>query len=180
MKTFIALFRGINVGGHNILPMKNLVALLEELDLRNVMTYIQSGNVIFQSQEKSTSRLAGKISAEIEKRFGFEPKILLLEKKDLVRAVQGNPFPEAASKPETLCAIFLFTAPSQPDLGKMTEIKIKSERFALVGKVFYLHAPDGFGRSKLAANVERLLGVETTGRNWKTLCRLLSIVNEYP
>jgi uncharacterized protein (DUF1697 family) len=180
VKSFIALFRGINIGGHNILPMKELVTLLQELDLHNITTYIQSGNVIFQSKAHLTAKLAGHISSEIQKRYGFEPKILLLEKKDLVRAVQGNPFPEAASKPETLCAIFLFTAPSQPDLGKMAEIKIKSERFALVGKVFYLHAPDGFGRSKLAANVERLLGVETTGRNWKTLCRLLSIVNEYP
>jgi uncharacterized protein (DUF1697 family) len=179
VKTFIALFRGINIGGHNILPMKDLVALLTDLDLHDIKTYIQSGNVIFQSKDKNTAKLSSKISAEIKKRHGFEPHVLLLEREDLARAVQLNPFPEAETKPETLHAIFLFAVPSKPDLDGLETIKIKSERFAIIEQVFYLHAPEGVGRSKLAANVEKLLGVGTTGRNWRTVCRLLTMAYEY-
>ena len=77
MKTYIALFRGINVGGKNVLPMKELVALLEDLDCRKVKTYIQSGNAVFEIKGKDVSRLSNKISVEFKKHRGFEPYVLL-------------------------------------------------------------------------------------------------------
>jgi uncharacterized protein (DUF1697 family) len=83
MKTFIALFRGINVGGAGILPMKDLVVILEKLDLRDVKTYIQSGNVVFRSTEEDPSRVSSRISAEIRKCFGFEPQVLLLDSAEM-------------------------------------------------------------------------------------------------
>ena len=149
MKTYIALFRGINVGGNNILPMQELVAQLENIGLQNVRTYIQSGNVIFQSEEKNASLLSNKIRAAIKKNHGFEPQVVLLELEEMEKAVGSNPFPEAESEPKTLHLLFLASVPKNPDYDALESIKTDRERFVLKGSVFYLHAPDGIGRSKL-------------------------------
>ena len=178
MKTYIALFRGINVGGRNVLPMKELVALLENLDLQNVKTYIQSGNVVFQSEEKNASQLANKISAVIKKSHGFEPRVLLLEIEEMEQAIASNPFPEAESEPKTLHVNFLTSVPEAPDLKALETLRKENERFALKRDVFYLHAPDGVGRSKLAAKAERLLGVSMTGRNWRTVSKIMALAKE--
>jgi len=172
MKTYIALIRGINLGGKNILPMKELVAILEGLGARSIKTYIQSGNAVFTSREKDPSRLAGRLAAEIKRRRGFEPKVLLLELEELEHAMQRNPFPEAEANPQALHAGFLVSAPANPNLKALEGLKKASERFQLSGSVFYLHAPEGVGRSKLAANAEKLIGVSMTDRNWRTVCTL--------
>lgn len=172
MKTYIALLRGINVGGKNALPMSELVAVLEKFGARNVKTYIQSGNVVFAGPEKDASRLSNNISHEIKKRRGFEPHVLVLELRDIERAITENPFPEAATDPQTLHAGFLASAPEKPDLKRLASLKSNGERFRLIDKVFYLHAPEGIGRSKLAANAEKLLGVPMTDRNWRTVCTI--------
>lgn len=172
MPTLIALLRGINMGGHNKLPMKELASLLTGMGLRDVQTYIQSGNVVFRSNAKDRAVQAAKISAAIEEQHGFAPQVLLLDAEELRQAMANNPYPEAEAKPATLSLLFLAETPSRPDLKALERLRISSERFQLVGRVFYLHAPDGFGRSKLAANAERLLGVPATGRNWNTVCKL--------
>lgn len=172
MKIYIALFRGINVGGRNALPMKELASVLGDLGARNVKTYIQSGNAVFVCSEKDTLRFSNNISREIKKRRGFEPHVLLLELEDIDRAMKKNPFPEAATDPRTLHMGFLASEPGKPNLKALESLKIESERFQLIDKVFYLHAPEGIGRSKLAANVERLLGVPMTDRNWRTVCKI--------
>lgn len=171
MNTWIALFRGINVGGNNKLPMKELVAVLEELGLKNLRTYIQSGNVVFDGKGESAA-LAARMSAAIKKSHGFEPWVLLLEAEALERAIKGNPFPEGEADGKTLHFNFLASAPHKPDLAGIEKIRAASERYKLIGDVFYLHAPDGVGRSKLALNMERLLGVPMTGRNWNTVKKL--------
>src|ERR687889_126339 len=176
MKTYIALFRGINVGGNNVLPMKELVSRLESIGAQNVKTYIQSGNAIFQSQEANASLLSDKISAAIKKSHGFEPQVFLLKLEDMEKVVDANPFPEAESEPKTLHVHFLASMPKNPDLGALESIKSDRERFALKDKVFYLHAPDGIGRSKLAANTEKLLGVAITSRNWRTVCKVMTML----
>ena len=180
MKTYIALFRGINIGGHNLLPMKDLVLILQRLGLQKIRTYIQSGNVLFQCADRNASQLADRISAEITKTQGFAPQVLLLLPKDLSKAITGNPFPEAESDPKTLHVLFLLSAPKTPDLRKLEQIKAASERFELKGRLFYLHAPDGVGRSKLAASAERLLGVPVTGRNWKTVQEIMALAKKAP
>lgn len=172
MKIFIALFRGINVGGKNSLPMKKLVDILQALGCRNVKTYIQSGNAVFQSREKDASRLSAKIGVEIKKRLGFQPGVFLLELEEIERAIKKNPFPEVEGDPTTLHVGFLVSAPDNPDLKALQSLKKESERFHLLNNVFYLHAPEGIGRSKLAANAERLLGVSMTDRNWRTVCKI--------
>ena len=178
MKTYIALFRGINVGGNNVLPMRELVALLENIGAQNVRTYIQSGNVAFQSEEKNASVLSYKIRAAIKKSHGFEPQVLLLELEEVEKAVGSNPFPEAASEPKTLHFFFLSSMPKNPDYDALESFKSDRERFALKDGVFYVHAPDGIGRSKLAANAEKLLGVWITGRNWRTVCKVMALAKQ--
>jgi uncharacterized protein (DUF1697 family) len=178
MKIYIALFRGINVGGNSLLPMKALKPLLENLGLQNVRTYIQSGNVVFQSEEEDTVRLSNTISAEVKRNHGFEPKVLLLQVEELEQAIAANPFPEAELEPKTLHFNFLASPPQNPDLKGLERYKAENERFELKGNVFYLHAPDGIGRSKLAANIERLLGVAMTGRNWRTVCEIMTMARE--
>ena len=178
MKTYIALFRGINVGGKNTLPMKELVVMLEDLGARKVKTYIQSGNAVFVCQEKETSQLAHQIRVEIKKRRGFDPYVLLLGLEDIEKAIRQNPFPEAESNPTALHAGFLAATPDCPDMKTLESLKSDSERFRLIGRVFYLHAPDGVGRSKLAANAERLLGVPMTDRNWRTVSTIQKMAQE--
>lgn len=172
MNTHIALFRGINVGGKNSLPMKELARLLEEIGLREVRTYIQSGNVVFKSEEQDLPQLSARITEAVKRARGFEPWVHLLSREALERTIASNPFPEGESEPKSLHAFFLAAAPESPDLEKLETVKSESERFALVNQVFYLHAPDGIGRSKLAEKVERALGVPTTARNWRTVRKL--------
>lgn len=178
MNTCIALFRGINVGGNNLLPMKELVAILEGLGMRKVKTYIQSGNAVFQTTEKDLSQLSGKITTEIRDRHGFEPYLLILGPEDLKRVIEENPFPEAETDPGNLHLCFLAARPDHPDLEKLSRLKKESERFQLTDRVFYLHAPEGVGRSKLAASVGKLLGVPSTDRNWSTVCKIMDMVEE--
>jgi uncharacterized protein (DUF1697 family) len=179
MKICIALLRGINVGGKNLLPMKELVAMLGDLGALKVKTYIQSGNAVFVWKGKSTSKLANQIRAEIKKSRGFDPHILFLEIEDLESVIQQNPFPaEAEADPKALHAGFLASAPERPDLKTLKGLRCDSERFRLIGKVFYLHAPQGVGRSKLAAKSEKLLGVPMTDRNWRTVLTLWKMAQE--
>jgi uncharacterized protein (DUF1697 family) len=177
MKTYIALFRGINVGGNNSLPMKDLVAALESVGARDVATYIQSGNAVFRSEEQDAALLAEGIRAAIGERHGFEPRVLVLGSEELEEAVGSNPFPEAESEPKTLHLYFLAVSPERPDLDALEGIKGDRERFVLSDGVFYLHAPDGIGRSKLAANAEKLLGVPATARNWRTVRKVMEMAD---
>lgn len=127
MQTYIALFRGINVGGNNILPMKELKAVLEKLGAEEVKTYIQSGNVVLNHKEKDTKTLSSKIKTAIKKSHGFETNVLLLKKEDIEKAAASNPFPEGEEEPKTVHAFFLESKPKNPNFEKMDEIKTKSE-----------------------------------------------------
>jgi uncharacterized protein (DUF1697 family) len=178
LKTYIALFRGINVGGSNVLPMKDLVAQLENLGSQNVKPYSE-WQCSFQNEEEDASLLSNNIMAAIKKSHGFEPHVLLLMPAEIDRAVASNPFPEAEAEPKTLHVYFLASMPKNLDLGALESIKSDRERFALKDRVFYLHAPEGIGRSKLAANTEKLLGVAITGRNWRTVRKVMAMVEQY-
>jgi uncharacterized protein (DUF1697 family) len=176
MSTWIALLRGVG-GGIRPLSMRELTAALEDIGLKEVRTYIQSGNVVFTSA-RSAQRLAGEIEACIEKKFGFHSKTFILSVPELQRAAQGNPFPQADEKPQTLHLFFLAQPAKAAQLDAMNELKTKSEQFVLKNNVFYFYTPDGFGISKLAAKAGRLLGVETTARNWRTVGKLLELAKE--
>jgi uncharacterized protein (DUF1697 family) len=175
MNTFIALFRGINVGGRNRLPMRALVDVLRDLGLQDIQTYIQSGNVVFRSEPADTASLSERMSAAVNASHGFTPQVLVLTLDEFEAAVQSNPYPEAASEPKSLHLYFLTSAPESPDLEALESLRSPSERFALQGELFYLHAPDGIGRSRLAASVEKALGVGATARNWRTVTAIMAM-----
>lgn len=173
---WIALLRGVG-GGIRPLPMRELAKALEGIGLKDVRTYIQSGNVIFNSA-KQPARLAAEIERCIEKNFGFHSKTFVLSASDLQRAAKDNPFPQADAEPRTLHLFFLAQPAKAAKLDAMNELKTKSEQFVLTHKVFYFYTPEGFGVSKLAAKADRLLGVDTTARNWRTVGKLLELAKE--
>ncbi len=177
MTTYVALFRGINLVGRHMVPMKELKRLFEKNACVDVQTYIQSGNVIFRSAVSDVARLAEQLTRAVSTNLGFEPRVLVLTRKELERAAAGNPFPDAGANPKSLHLFFLTERPEKPALASLEMVRTKTERFALKGRVFYLHTPDGFGPSKLARRVERSLGVEATARNWRTVTTLLDMTN---
>lgn len=162
---YVVLFRGINVGGRNILPMKDLKLILEESGFYNVKTYIQSGNVVLQGEQKPTEEIATKIEAK----FGFKPKLLVLDTSEFESSIKNNPYHPAQGK--SAHVLFCSENPT-PDFDKINSLMAPSEEYVLKGKVFYLHAPDGIGRSRLAAKVESCLGVPATGRNLNTMNKI--------
>ncbi len=175
MVTFIALFRGINVGGKNVISMKALTEILEAKGCVDVKTYIQSGNVLFKAARSETERLSKEIGKVIKSNHGFEPDVMVLNIEEFKEAIHANPF--STDHPKYLHLYFLAKSPKQPDLEGLNRIKSATERFQLIGKVFYLYAPDGIGRSKLAAGAERLIGVRATARNWNTVTALLKMAS---
>lgn len=170
MTVYIALIRGINVGGKNLVPMKSLVSILDQVGCSNIQTYIQSGNVVFEGADQEWAPI---ISEAISAEFDFVPEVLVLEASELDEVIARVPFPTEDGK--ALHAYFLDSEPSDPDLSSMEALSKPSEQFRLYEKVFYLYAPDGIGRSKLASSIEKLLGVSATARNWNTVNKLLEL-----
>lgn len=175
MSLWIALFRGINVGGRHVLPMKALTSLLQGLGCVDILTYIQSGNVIFFNREKNAHILAPKICNAVKTGFGFAPDVLLLTNEQLIDAHAANPFPDVEQDPKTLHLYFLAEDVCNADWAALDALKSSTEHFRLIDRIFYLHAPDGIGRSKLAAKVEKYLGVPATARNWRTVEKVLQL-----
>ncbi len=175
MGTWIALLRGINVGGHNMLPMKRLAVLLEAAGCADVRTYIQSGNVVFGHPARGAAALEKMIADAIKAEFGFAPQVMVLRAAELAAAAEANPWVEANHAPASLHVYFLASEPAAPDLAAIEAIRRGNERFVLRGRVFYLFAPDGIGQSKLAERAERLLGVAATARNWRTVTTLVDM-----
>jgi len=143
--------------------MKALAATLQAEGLSNVNTYIQSGNVTFGSNAGTASSLATRIARAV------------MAASDLKRAAAANPFPAGETEPNRLHLFFLSEVPKSADLAAMNRLRAGREIFAIKGKVFYLHAPDGIGNSKLAAAAERHLRVDATARNWRTVLALLEM-----
>lgn len=177
MNTYIALLRGINVGGNNKLPMKELVTVLEGLGLRNIKTYIQSGNVVFQSERMDTNQVSAEITAAIKQSHGFAPYVLLLDAKQLQAAITANPFPEGEANHKSLHLFFMDGVPTI-NWQELEGLRTSNERYQLVGTIFYLHAPDGIGRSKLAEKSGKGWGVNITARNWRTVISIMEMVTE--
>ncbi len=163
MAVNIALLRGINVGGNRILPMAELRQMLEELGARDVSTYIQSGNVVFDGEIE-----AGVIAGAIEAAKGFRPEVLVIPFESFEPVVAGNPFPEAEDDPKALHVFFL-ASPSLANEAELEAVKGPEERFVLTERALFLHTPKYLSGSKLAVRLEGMLGVVTTGRNWRTV-----------
>lgn len=175
MNTFIALFRGINVGGNNRLPMQALRDTLHSIGLSEAKTYIQSGNAVFNSSQTDCLALADKIKSAIEQQHQLAPATLVLNLNTLKAAIGNNPFRNAVAEPASLHLYFLFEQPSEENYQQAKALCSNGEQIELIDAVVYLHAPNGIGRSKLAAKIDKVLQVQTTARNWRSVNKVLDL-----
>jgi uncharacterized protein (DUF1697 family) len=179
MPVFIALYRGINVGGKNPVSMHSLRAMHVRLAHRGTRSYIQSGNIVF-SADGSADAVARKLSAEFARTFGFPAKLMVVEARRWGQFVQGNPFAKfAAGNPKLVHAGI---CDGEPDEKALTALLAKTggaEAFRIGKGIVYLHAPDGFGTSKFAAGMERAAGVPMTVRNWRTMAALWEMAKSF-
>jgi uncharacterized protein (DUF1697 family) len=176
MTTLISLLRGINVGGHKKVKMADLKTLYASLDFDNVTTYVQSGNIVFQSDAPLAS-LPVLINDAIETSFGFSTDILIRTMADWRRLIEENPFSKDSNMDVSkLYATLLTETPSQQAINALSEIKAQPDHYHLNGQTIYLHCLNGYGRTKLSNNFwEKKLKIRATTRNWKTVNRLFAI-----
>lgn len=161
----ILLLRGVNVGGKSVLPMAGLREVLAGQGLIGVKTHIQSGNAVFRDPIGAVD-LAERITVAIESGYGFRPKAMMLEVAVLLDVLAANPFALAGAENGAAVHIGFLAAPAlHADLDRLRALAAKDEAFHLTEAAFYLHAPSGIGRSKLAAAAEKTLGVAMTLRN---------------
>ena len=165
------------MGGHNLLPMKELRSLLADLGYGNIRTYIQSGNCVFHSSERKASRIEKRVGEAIEKRFGFHPRIFAMTVDELDAAIAANPYPQGYEDPKSVHIFFLSEPAVNADLDALQPLRKGAEDFALTDSAFYLYAPDGIGRSKLAAKIERYVPVQMTGRNFRSVLKIAALAS---
>ena len=179
MPTYIALYRGINVGGNNSVRMESLRALHERLGHRGVRNYIQSGNIVFTATG-SGDGLAKKLAVAFEKEFGFAARVLIVEASAWQDLVKNNPYRTAAEKePKTVHAAICEGPPSETALKALLAKTGGKEQFTIRDRILYLHAPDGFGTSKFAVGMEKACGVPITARNWRTILAIDALLNDH-
>ena len=179
MKTYIALLRGINVGGHKKIPMLDLRALLTKGGFENVHTYIQSGNVIFESSEQSVQKIEDIIKMSILDHFGFEVSVLVKTHQNLKRIFDDSPFSEDKKKKSYF--MMLDNIPND-DLVKMASEKTyEGEEYYIINNCIYYFCEKGYGQAKFNMDYfERKLNTFATARNYNTMVKLLSLSLEKP
>ena len=187
MKTYISLLRGINVSGQNKIRMPELKLAYEALELSNVVTYIQSGNVIFDCEEQEPAPLGRSIEAELARSNGISVRVFLRNIDHFEQIINNNPFSTQRNEdPEKLHVSFLSDSPSESALSNLplpADPKIsgagKADEFMVYDKEIYLFCPNGYGRTKLSNSFfERKLSVSATTRNWKTVNAVFEIANQ--
>ena len=168
------MLRGINVGGQKSIRMEDLRSSFEALGYRNSRTYVQSGNIVFNSAASLSEDLAGKIGAKILKDYGFQVGVIVRAAAELARIVRGNPFlREPGIDPLKLHVTFLLSLPAKPSLPRIDMLHGAPDQLRVLGREVYLHCPNGYGRTKLSNNaIEKALSVQATTRNWNTVSTL--------
>ena len=171
---YVALLRGINVGGNKKVPMGDLRALMVELGHEEVQTYLQSGNVVFSSTRRGAAKLAAEIETAVHETVGVECRVLVRTLDEVRRAVEANPLPEAEGDPSHFHLVFLDARPTPDKIAALTAEDWGSDVLEFGDGVLYVWYRDGLHRSKLATVLDRRLGVATTARNWNTVTKLLA------
>jgi len=176
MTTYIALLRGINVGGHRLIKMADLKAMFEALGFGAAQTYIQSGNVVFQADE-TEQPLRLRIEQQIAATFGFSVTVALRTHGELARVISACPFaPDAIAEGEHLYAALLTETPASAGIERLAASKIEPDEFRVLGREVYLLYRQNMRESQLTNNlVESRLGVPATSRNWRTLTTLAAM-----
>lgn len=177
MKTYIALLRGINVSGQKKIKMADLKALFENLGFGRVVTYIQSGNVIFGSAATSNSKLARQIAKAVYDSHGFEVPILVKTVDEIQSIIANNPLDP--SKHERMYFTLLHEAPSEELVSKLTSLSYEQEEFVIGPHCVHFYSPIGYGRAKFNNNFfEKKLKVSATTRNYKTMTKLIGLAHQ--
>lgn len=179
MNTWIAFLKSINVGGNNLLTMKELRDLSKDIGLQNFTSYIQSGNCVFQSNEDNPSKLEIALSNAVFEAKGFKPPVLVLSREQLENAIANNPFQVAPPDRNKVHFHFPLGEDQALDFAAIASLRLPSEQLDLVGKVLYLHAPDGVGRSKLFASLPKFLVEDVTVRNLKTTMKVRDLAADF-
>jgi uncharacterized protein (DUF1697 family) len=174
---YVALLRGINVGGKNKLPMRELVALFGEAGAHNVRTYIQSGNVVFSAPNELARKIPRKVAELIANRLGFRAPVVLRGAKAFQDVLKKNPFPQAEAQPTTLHVAFLADRPTRSAIASLDSNRSPGDAFAVVGSEVYLHLPNGAADTKLTnAYLDSTLSTTSTGRNWRTVLAIADML----
>lgn len=175
--TYLALLRGINVGGNNKLAMKDLAALFAELGCEGVQTYIQSGNVVFRAPEALARQVPERVSGAIAERFGLSVPIVLRSSAELAEVAAHNPYAGVDCDPKLLMVMFLADCPRPEQVAGLDPDRSPPDTFVVRGREVYLHYPGGGARSKLTnAYFDSRLKTVGTMRNWRTVLTLLKMV----
>ncbi|HYA33681.1 MAG TPA: DUF1697 domain-containing protein [Candidatus Bathyarchaeia archaeon] len=171
----IALLRGINVSGQKSLKMADLKKAFELLSFRHVLTYAQSGNVIFDCDSSERASLVEHVEKGLSEAFGVPLKVIIRTHQELERIVKNNPLVQRAHvKPDKLHVTFLFDTPDETAASALEAKLGRGEMFQIIGNEVYLYCPNGYARTKLSnAMVEAKLKTIATTRNWKTVNKLL-------
>mgnify|MGYP005815571153 FL=1 len=177
MKTYIALLKGINVGGHKKVPMAELRELLSKSGFENVQTYIQSGNVILQSNKSDISEIESDIEKSIEDYFGFEVSVLVKTRQELQRVFDDFPF--AKDKKKASYFMMLHDCPSDDLVKEASEKVYEGEEYKIINDCIYYYFEKGLGKAKFNVNFfERKFKTFATARNYNTMVKLLSLSSE--
>ncbi|TXN38128.1 DUF1697 domain-containing protein [Flagellimonas hymeniacidonis] len=175
MKTYIALLRGINVGGQKKIKMADLRQTLERSGLQNVKTYIQSGNIVFDSEMSKIEEIQDSIYDAILSDFGFEVPILVVTGGEIERILKENPFINKTTE-NNLYFVLLKEVPNQSLVDEFNAISFDHEDFYITDNCVYLCCKRGYGNAKLNNNlIERMLKVSATARNLRTMQKLLEL-----
>lgn len=180
MATFIALLRGVNVGGNTIIPMAALRALSEEQGFTDVRTLLQSGNVVLNAARATPASITKKLEAALKRRFGKDIRVIVRTPDDLRAIVKRNPFPAAArDDPSHLLVTFLAAAPDAAQTAALAAHKHATEPHKVDGQALYIHYASGVGTSKFVGPViEKTLATHATARNWNTILKLIALAAE--
>ena len=177
MHTYISLLRGINVSGQKKILMSDLKRLYEDLKFKNVRTYIQSGNVVFQYKKEDAQKLSTTIQQKIFQQYNFDVAIFNITPEDLKEIIINNPFLNQKNiDQERVYVSFLSGVPEQEKIDKLMPFDFAPDSFFIHEKTVYIHCPVSYGNSKLNNNFfENKLKLVATTRNWKTLLKLKEI-----
>ena len=174
MSRFVSLFRGINVGGHQLVKMDALKELHTSLNLQDVQTYIQSGNVVFASDNMNVTQIQKDIEDGFAQKFGFQVKVMVRTANEFNMIIKNNPFQnQSVKESKWVVAIFLASDPISTALEDIQMTYSGPEEIHIVGKEAFIYYPEGQGRSKLTNTfLEKKLKTVGTSRNWNTVLRL--------
>ena len=177
-KSHVALLRGINVGGKNKLPMKDLARMFAEAGCHDVRTFIQSGNVIFRAEPEVIVLLSDRIVKQIARRYKYQTPLILRTVADLDAIVRDNPFLQRGVPQDDLHVLFLADIPESSAISLLDHDHSPPDEFEVRGRDIYLRLPKGAGKTKLTnAYFDSRLATTSTGRNWRTTTKLLELAS---